>query len=405
MRGFRRIRWCVLRTWCGVIAVCGLVWVGAARSAVAQAVDATTSGDEVCASCHAQAKTYPHTAHRATSSLATNAALASLVQAAGPRLNVTSAPLPTLAFLLELKDGRYMQTAISGWGEDVARTSKPIDVVVGSGKRGQTFLSWSGDRLFELPVSFWRDGSRWINSPGYVDGTADFGRPVQPGCLECHVTKIVPLSADATANAYARGSLVAGIGCATCHGPGEAHVAAETAAAARGGKAESTGILNPARFSRDRQVDLCALCHSGLQRKELTAAFRYVPGEPLSRYFESVSTAVEDRPDVHGNQVGLLQRSRCFAQSDTMTCSTCHDVHTVGQPVAAYAPRCLSCHTWQSCGESHRLGASIQTRCIDCHMPVQETNAIVSVTAGARVQARMRTHWIKVYAAQDAKAQ
>ena len=52
-----------------------------------------------------------------------------------------------------------------------------IDLITGSGMRGQTYLFWQGDRLFELPVSYWSDGHRWINSPGYIDGTADFSRP------------------------------------------------------------------------------------------------------------------------------------------------------------------------------------------------------------------------------------
>jgi hypothetical protein len=37
--------------------------------------------------------------------------------------------------------------------------------------------------------------------------------------------------------------------------------------------------------------------------------------------------------------------------------------------------------------------------CIDCHMPVQPTNVIVSETADQVVRATMRNHWIKVYPA------
>ncbi len=306
---------------------------------------------------------------------------------------------------MEQNGGRFSETAVTGWGDDVVRSSQPIDVIVGSDKRGQTFLYWAGDRLFELPVSYWKDGHRWINSPGYVDGTADFHRPVQAGCLECHVTGIVPVSSDATANRFDRASLVPGIGCRSCHGPGEAHVAAERTSAATHRKAADPMILNPARFSRERQMDMCALCHSGIQRVALQPAFSYVPGEPLARYFAPLPGADQDRPDVHGNQVGLLERSRCFRSSAQMTCSTCHDVHTTGAPVEAYAQRCLTCHQWQSCGVAHKLGASIQNKCIGCHMPLQQTEAIISVTAGQKVQATMRTHWIKVYAPESTAAQ
>lgn len=39
----------------------------------------------------------------------------------------------------------------------------------------------------------------------------------------------------------------------------------------------------------------------------------------------------------HGNQVGLLERSRCYIASPNMSCSTCHDVHTPEKPVALYS--------------------------------------------------------------------
>lgn len=236
-------------------------------------------------------------------------------------------------------------------------------------------------------------------------GRRTFKRPVQGGCLECHVTSIVPVSSDATANRFDPASLVPGIGCTACHGPGEAHVAAERAVGAGHGKAADPMILNPVRFSRERQIDMCALCHSGIQRMALQAAFSYIPGEPLTRYFAPLPGADEGRPDVHGNQVGLLERSRCFRSSPQMTCSTCHDVHTTGAPIEAYAKRCQTCHEWQRCGVAHQLGASIQNKCISCHMPLERTEAIISVTAGQKVQATMRTHWIKVYPPTSTAAQ
>ena len=354
-----------------------------------------TNGDEACNACHAQGLSYVHTAHRATSALATVPALEPLFRAAGAKLTITGEPLPSLAFLMETKDGRSTQTAVTGWGNETVRTSEPIDIIVGSGRRGQSFLYWSGNQLFELPVSYWKSGHRWINSPGYVDGTADFKRPVQPGCLECHATAIVPLSSDLATNSYVRDSFVPGIACRTCHGPGEEHIALEKAAA--GAKVANPAILNPANFSRDRQIDLCAVCHSGIQRTELKPAFSYRPGEPLAQYFEPLPGSDQERPDVHGNQVGLLKRSRCFAASKTMTCSTCHDVHTTQRVFEVYAAKCLTCHQWQSCGEAHRIGPGIKDKCIGCHMPVQQTNVIVSTTAGERLPASMRTHWIKVY--------
>lgn len=301
---------------------------------------------------------------------------------------------PGLYFKMEQKDGGFYQSAVTGWGSQLHTRTERMDLMTGSGRRGATYLYWQGDQLFELPVSYWSDGKRWINSPGYENGSANFSRPVNPGCLECHASFIQPLSADPLTNRYDRMSLETGITCEYCHGPGEEHVARQKAGTAR---SQGEAILNPATFSRDRQVDLCALCHNGIQREAIAAAFSYRPGRPLSDYFKPLSTAASDRPDVHGNQVGLLQRSRCYLSSPQMSCSTCHDVHSVERPAAEYSERCLRCHQWRSCGVAKKLGHEITKNCIDCHMPVQPTNVIVSETGDDVVRASMRNHWIKVY--------
>ena len=46
---------------------------------------------------------------------------------------------------------------------------------------------------------------------------------------------------------------------------------------------------------------------------------------------------------------------------------------------------------------SKTMGHKIADKCIDCHMPVESTNAIVSETAGQVIRPKMRNHWIKVY--------
>ena len=102
------------------------------------------------------------------------------------------------------------------------------------------------------------------------------------------------------------------------------------------------------------------------------------------------------RVDVHGNQVALTQRSRCY-QSSQMTCTTCHNVHAPERAPAAYSEKCLQCHKDNDCGEFARLGTKIRENCVDCHMPLQESDLIISNTAEKQVKARMRNHWIKVY--------
>jgi hypothetical protein len=357
-------------------------------------------GDVACVSCHKKkGASYLHTSHYLTSRPANKESVLGSFQEGSNVLAIvdpSTTAEPVLYFKMEAKDGGYYETAVIGWGKQLQTRTERIDIVTGSGVRGATYLYWQGNQLYELPVSYWTGGHQWINSPGYDNGSVDFSRPVNPGCLECHATYIRPLSPDPATNRYDRDSLVTGISCERCHGPGAEHVTRQkegSASAASAGQA----ILNPAKFSRDRQVDLCALCHNGIQRQAITPAFSYVPGKPLNAYFKPMETQTVEHPDVHGNQVGLLQRSRCYLSSPNMTCSTCHDVHAKEQPVEAYSTKCLTCHQWQRCGLSKTIGPSIASNCIDCHMPVEPTSVIVSETADKVVRATMRNHRIKVY--------
>jgi Cytochrome c554 and c-prime len=359
-------------------------------------------GDQVCASCHRdQSVSYLQTTHHLTSNLPTkNSILGSFEEPASTLKIQDPAPVigdPGLTYKMERKDDRFFQTAITGFQGQLQSRTEPIDIVIGSGVRGQSYLYWNGDSLYELPVSYWSDGHQWINSPGYRNGPPNFLRQAIPRCLECHVSYIKPLSLDPATNRYDKSTLLTGISCETCHGPGSAHIAMRQAGVAGTQKLPGSGVVNPATFSRDRQIDLCALCHSGAQQDPLAPAFSYKPGTPLDSYLRPLAVAEDSHPDVHANQVGLLKKSRCFASSGTMTCSTCHQMHAPERPAASYSVQCLGCHKAESCGMAKKLGPKIKSNCIDCHMPLEQTQAIVSQTGDKVIRTTMRTHWIRVY--------
>jgi hypothetical protein len=362
-------------------------------------------GDAACADCHQkESQSYARTAHHLTSQLATTeTVLGSFAQ--GRNLitisqSSTVSQDPHLYFQMESREDGLYETAVAEMGSKKLLHSEKIDIVTGSGVRGQSYLFWSGNQLFELPVSYWTQGRQWINSPGYQDGTANFARRADPRCMECHASFIHALSNDPQMNLYDRDSLVLGISCEVCHGPGKSHTAREKSQTTHI-QPEALTILNPANLDRDTQVDQCALCHNGTARTELNGAFSFIPGQSLDRYFAPPPPDPAAQPDVHGNQVGLLKKSRCFLSSPSMSCSTCHDVHSPERAVAEYSSRCLTCHQWRSCGEAKRIGARIVHDCIDCHMPLQQTASIVSVTAGKVLRTSLRTHWIKVYPRAD----
>lgn len=382
---------------------CASAQTAAATPGAVPASDRTRyAGDGACLTCHRdQALSYQHTGHHLTSQKSSKDTILGSFAPGSNTLMIANPPQtdvdPRLYFKLEAKSDGYYQTAVAERGEQRLTKSERIDIVVGSGVRGQTYLFWSDNRLYELPLSYWSEGHRWINSPGYKDGTANFARHVDPRCLECHATYIKPLSDDPQTNVYDKSSLVLGVSCETCHGMGADHVRMKQREPRNQSPPGESSIVNPSKFDRDAQVDLCALCHGGTQRKETSPTFSYVPGKPLDQYFEPPPAGISEQADVHGNQVGLLQKSRCFLSSPTMSCSTCHNVHAPEKPAQEYSTRCLKCHRWNSCGMSKTIGRAIVRNCIDCHMPIQPSNAIVSDTAGTVVRARMRTHWIGIY--------
>lgn len=369
-------------------------------------------GDQTCAGCHQSiSKSYRSTPHRLTSQIADGSSILGSFHAPQNELRLINssdelAGLPLTFIMQERSDGFFEiahEALTTGPHPQLQIQSGRMDVVTGSGMRGQSYLSWRGDKLYELPISYWSSTRQWITSPGYANGSADFARPVYPRCLECHATYIRALSDDPLTNRYDRNSLVPGVSCETCHGPGAAHVILERSLPPGAPQPAHLRILNPAHFSRDRQVDLCALCHDGSRRVEMAPAFSYVPGQPLNDYLRPESSQPPVLPDVHGNKVGLLERSTCFRSSPNMSCSTCHDVHTSGRSLAAYSQRCLSCHRIGSCAMSRRLGSAIVRNCIDCHMPLQQTSAIISQTGSEILRTSMHTHWIRVYPAISAR--
>ena len=347
-------------------------------------------GNDKCLSCHQDQKSYLRTAHHLTSQAATRDSIAGKF---GQGENILKTSEPELHYRMEARKDGFYQTAVLGTPPDTASISERFDFVIGSGRKGQTYIYWGkGDRLFQLPVSYWTELNSWVNSPGYDDKFANFSRPVLPRCLECHASVFESLPDPNIANHYRKSDYVLGISCERCHGPGGEHAALNLA---KDAKPTGQAIVNPAKLSRDRQLGLCSLCHGGLGVAK-APAFSYVVGKRLEDFIRLELPNPDEAVDVHGSQVALLERSRCF-KSSTMTCSTCHNVHLPQRDVKDFSGRCLTCHKVQSCGLYPKRGQRIAGKCVDCHLPNQSSNVIVSSHDGVQIKPRVRNHWIKVY--------
>jgi hypothetical protein len=348
-------------------------------------------GDEACRPCHQQEfKTYLNSAHHIASRLPTST---SIKGSFTPGSNVLRTSNPYLYFVMNATEGSFFQTAVATLPpSEIISHQEPFALVIGSGRKGQTYLYWKGNELFELPVSYWTETNQWVNSPGYPDGLPNFDKPIIPRCLECHTTFAAPV--PLTIKQFNKTSLVLGVSCERCHGAGRAHVArTQSKTSLLPGEAED--IVDPAKLARDRQMDLCALCHAGPATPR-ASAFSFTAGAVLSEYLTIPDTAPDAPSDVHAHQVQQLRSSRCY-QSSAMTCSTCHNVHTPQRDVASFSQRCLTCHKAENCGRYAAMGSQILRDCVNCHMPLKKSDQIVLDTQGVQVNPQVRTHRIAIY--------
>ena len=349
-------------------------------------------GDEACRPCHQEkVEAYYRTAHHLTSQTADKNSVAGTFNEGA---NILRTSNPNLYFRMDANEKGLFQTAVTGTPPDTSSRTERLDLVIGSGGKGQSYLYWNDDELFQLPIGYSTILHQWINGPGYRDGTANFERPIIPRCLECHATYFRPLDPLPTGNRYDTSNFVMGISCERCHGPGRAHVERYKSKTPAG---SDPAIVNPAKLSQERDFEVCSQCHGGQGVRELAPPFSYVPGQPLQKYVDLGPVDANADIDVHGKQVVLLEKSRCFQSSPNMSCATCHDVHEPERDLAAFSQRCLSCHKVEQCGVFAKMGHAIAGNCIDCHMPNLESKVVFLDVNGKKLNPRFRTHWIKVY--------
>lgn len=332
-------------------------------SGVVDASGEEFAGSETCTSCHQSiAESHLQTPHFLTSRPGTNeTVLGSFdsgknVFALNERLKVVMEKTPS---------GPIQRAFVAG--KEVGK--KPIDITLGSGRQGQTYLFWEGDILFQLPVSYHAPSDTWSNSPGYPTDQILFNRSISARCLECHSTYFKPGKINSSNETFDRKQVMLGVDCERCHGPAGRHVGFhQKHPEAKEGK----HIINPAQLTRKQKLDNCALCHSGI-RNNFMPSFSYRVGDNLDEFFFPLEPADSGATmEVHGNQYGLLAKSKCF-QLSNMDCSSCHDVHVKEtKNLEVFSSRCMSCHKEGSdnfCKQPEVHGLTLSKNCIDCHMP------------------------------------
>ena len=279
-------------------------------------------------------------------------------------------------YAMTVRNGQYFQRRwqLDSSGKEINSEELKIDYVMGSGNHARSYLHRTErGMLIELPLGWYPDkGGEWGMVPGSDTSHPQTRRFVSYKCMFCHNGyPNIPAANEAPGSDPAfLGELPQGIDCQRCHGSGAEHV--RTAGRA--------SIVNPAKLSPERRMEVCMQCHlettSGripaiLQRFD-RGTFSYVPGQPFADFAiafdHAPGTGHEDKFEAVSS-VYRLRQSRCFLESaGKLECATCHDPHRIPrgeEAVRHYSSVCLRCHA-----SKHPEGiAATATDCITCHMP------------------------------------
>jgi hypothetical protein len=236
----------------------------------------------------------------------------------------------------------------------------PLEWAFGAGQQATTFVTRVDSRWYvEHYASLYRANNSYGPTPGQEplhpkamqEAAGVLYRISDPesgiqACFECHSTGPVSFTSSGEAAPHELG-----VRCESCHGPAGPHIPAPAKH-----KLSTPASLSPAALN-----DFCGRCHRMPAPRGVSIDWSY-------------AWNVRHQPV-------YLSESRCFLQSGTLSCLTCHDPHesAARKPVAFFNAKCGNCH--DGCADKTR------TNCVDCHMPAVSPQAPL----------RFTNHWIGIY--------
>jgi tetratricopeptide (TPR) repeat protein len=232
-----------------------------------------------------------------------------------------------------------------------------IQYAMGSNHHGRTFVGRNAEgQARELRISQYPSEPLWARTLEHPDVPDDpegyVGRPLgeEPvrKCLDCHSTNFRAVQHPEGRPEAADHA----IGCERCHGPGGHHLQAVDT------RFPDLAIARPRIAPAERVVALCGECHQAVAGSGPTS-------KPSAIRFQAPS----------------FVQSRCYTESGTFSCVTCHNPHrNASRNAALYEAICLRCHPSAGAPAGHssadpdaKTWAPCPTRaesdCLRCHMP------------------------------------
>ncbi len=300
----------------------------------------TFAGTQACAECHAdKVKTHAKT----TMGRALETVAASEILRKHPKLTFRVGPYSYEI----LRRGEQSIYTVTDGKETIAL---PILYAFGLGSAGQTYVLQGKDGLLESRLSFYNDSQGLDTTIGQsrelptslADAVGrDMSKDESLQCFSCHTTGAVK------GGKLNFNTLVPGIHCEACHGPGGEHIAL-----GKKGEPNTHKIFNPGKLSGDDlNQEFCASCHRSVE--DVTALPR-LGGLNNVRF-----------------QPYRIFNSKCYSDERRISCIGCHDVHAP-QPteLTAYDAKCTACHSPQEA--QTKLCKVGKNNCASCHMPKVE---------------------------------
>lgn len=224
---------------------------------------------------------------------------------------------------------------------DASSPIKKEDVkyALGLGKSYQNYL----DKDLKVLPGKWDTKTQSWAAIASVDGVTQ--------CVGCHVTNFDP---------DAKSWTELGVGCESCHGPGEAHAESMEIADIQGLK----------KLDSKKKTMVCGQCHSVGTDTTGKCAFpvTYLPGGDLDKSFKLKDPGEK----LQNRQYNDFITSKHYEGG--MACADCHDPHgdktkaphQLKQPIN---DQCLACHaaTIDSL-KKHAPSAGPDDTCATCHM-------------------------------------